>query len=218
MAWIWSGGVKALQKQYLVEWKQPTCPSSLEVDGETETVRRINPIVRFSKIFRKIAPLYHTIPSEERQAIEDVLLHILAELDRKSGICRMDFAIDARERALQEGRYGIRVQHLFAMLPPEDRYTIARLLVRQEEDTSGRLFYDDALAALFPDVRSFYETDDDVIVLHFPRPKRKEDRARLDLIAALFLDRTAVVREYWERPFGILGEPRTTRLDHFQMY
>lgn len=218
MAWIWSGGTPALEKTFRVNWRDPFCPTALELDSETDDVRTINPLVRFADIFSLVAELETELSEEEARDLENVLLHLLAYLDRQSGIDRAAIAIDVRREDLLAGRYGARVQSLYEALTDDEQAAVARLLLRQEDNAAGRLYYDEAVAALFPDVLPYYETQDDVILLYLPRRENAADQGRLELLERLFLDRTAVVRVFWGVPFGILGEAWMTQLDHFQLY
>ena len=218
MAWLWSGGTPALEKTFRVNWRDPVCPAAIELDSETDDVRTINPLVRFSNIFSLVAKLETELPKEQWLAFENVLLHLLAYLDRQSGIDRTSIAIDVRRAELLAGRYGARVQELFAALTDDEQATVARLLMRQEENAVGRLFYDEALTELFPDALPYYETQDETILLYLPRWENEADKGKLEILERLFLDRTAVVRVFWGVPFGILGEAWMTRLDQFPLY
>lgn len=218
MAWLWSGGTPALEKTFRVNWRDPVCPAAIELDSETDDVRTINPLVRFADIFSLVAELETELSEEEARDLENVLLHLLACLDRQSGIDRAAVAIDVRREELLAGRYGARVQELYTTLADGEQAAVARLLMRQEEDVAGRLYYDEALHELFPDILPYYEMQDETILLYLPRRENEKDKGTLKLLEHLFLDRTAVVREFWERPFGILGEAWMTHLDQFQLY
>lgn len=216
MTWLWSGGAQALTKRFRIEWHSPVCPSLLEVDADESNVRSINPIVRFASIFEPLRKDSTAFGGDDRRVLEDALLHILAYLDRRSGIDRASITIDRHERALLDGRYGQRAQALFMECNASERREIARLLTRQEE--SGRLLFDEALAAFFPAALSYDEWEEERILLCLPQEKNEHDRNFLELLELLFLDRTAVVQSYWAVPFGILGEPWTMRLDHFKLH
>ena len=218
MAWLWSGGTPALKKTFRVNWRDSVCPAAFELDSETDDVRTINPLVRFADLFSLVAKLQDEVPEEEERELENVLLQLLACLDRQSGIDRAAIAIDVRREELPAGRDGARAQSLYTALTDDEQAEVARLLMRQEDDAAGRLYYDEAVAALFPDVLPYYETQDDVILLYLPRAENEADKGRLELLERLFLDRTAVVRVFWGVPFGILGEAWMTKLDQFQLY
>lgn len=51
----------------------------------------VNPYIRFLKIFEPLLSPDDMGYEEFNQALSDILLHYLADLDLKSGMCRQDF-------------------------------------------------------------------------------------------------------------------------------
>ena len=66
----------------------------------------VNPYIRFLKIFEPLLSPDDMGYEEFNQALSDILLHYLADLDLKSGMCKQDFYTSFIVKDLESGAYG----------------------------------------------------------------------------------------------------------------
>lgn len=181
----------------------------------------INPLVRFRKIFE---PLYRedvglaAMPGL-RRAWENFLLHMLARADRLSGIHHWTLRDEAYLEQLAQGRYGEEIQARFNSLDTPEKVALAFLLRRQDEGRRRRLYFAEALKALFPGCILYYYQDEKRHVVWLPGARDEDALQKLALAEDLFLDFTArKPRYFWREHFGIVDSSPSMHLDRMAIY
>ena len=158
--------------------------------------------------------------STPREILElsNCLLHCLARLDRLCGLAAALLGEDQLERELLQGYFGACAGELFSRLAPERKLLIVQYLRRQEMAGGCRLFFREAVKAVFPQAGIYFYQPDEIFLLYLPQRENDADRDCLKLLGILFQDTTAKRQEYWEYPFGIIERKQTMRIGRMRLY
>lgn len=78
-----------------------------EIDtlGDTNIVE-VNPYIRFYEIFEKISDDLYIKKDEIREAVYNIIMHLLGQIDLTEGTYRGDYELKFLERELLNGKFG----------------------------------------------------------------------------------------------------------------
>lgn len=214
MSWLWE--IYNPATFYVVD-PAPLSPFE-EVDKAAhQGTCKINPLLRFADIFQ---PFYRENANMEenlRAIIENFLLHILARRDRLASMRYWVLQDEAYIRQLDEGLYGPEIKKRFQALSHAEKTAIAHLLRKQ--DNGSRLYFKEAMKAIFPGSRLYYYSNESRFVIWLPRQENQADHEKIALIEDLFLELDAHrPRYFWHGHFGIIDVPETMRIDQLVIY
>lgn len=229
MAYLWSDYDR--NATYCISEK-PASPFEERLENiDEDAVVRINPVCRFAGIFLPLLHYFETLNAENqelakvheaastRSKIENILLHVLAQIDRTSGIHDFTLEEDRLEKSILAGMYGEPAQKAFASLARADQLAILHLLRRQEEEKGRVSYFVQALQALFPGANYYYYEFEERFLICIPQEKSPEGENRLLLLQDLFLDLSCREPEiFWNSHFGIIGRNDTMQLDKMVIF
>ncbi|MBQ7609320.1 MAG: hypothetical protein IJU76_15335 [Desulfovibrionaceae bacterium] len=188
----------------------------------------INPTKRFLHIFLPLLEFFLNRENEQgmareddrcRRSLENVLLHVLAQIDRCCGLHAFSLQEDVLEQAINRGEYGTDIAKAMVVLTVEEKRSILHLLRRQEEEDGRRLFYREALQVLFPGTHAYFDSDEQCFLLCLPVSESDRGRKRLTLLEMLFSDITeGPKRILWGQHFVVLGKAKDACLDKAVVY
>ena len=208
------------QTRYEIDPSMKISSPPLEISRRRGEVVVVNPLPRFAGPFRVLLQRRDLWERQEDdlQALCNCLLHFLAHLDRTSGLSRGLLAEDELDEELSLGCFGAESREIYERLKPEQKREIVRLLRKQESEQGRRLYFREAVKALFPQAALYFYHGDDIFLIYLPQAENGEDAGCMRLLVMLFLDATAKWQVYWEHPFGIIGRKRTMRLNNMRLY
>lgn len=215
MSEIWQDFAEA--KEYIVD-KNPVSPF-IEVWHKSGKTVAVNPLVRFPKLFLPLCQEDSGLSEEEERAIENVLFHYLARMDRLSGFSLSSLRLFDIQRDIQHGLYGQRVQQWYASLAAKDQYALLWGLEQSRyEGISHYHMYRVLMQHFFTGTKVYtYEAEHRVLV-HIPEEQSAEKEVTAELLQDLLLDWLWDIRLFWKWPFGILGEGQTMHIDGMVIY
>ncbi|MEK4114938.1 iron-dependent peroxidase [Paenibacillus sp. FSL W8-0919] len=193
--------------------------SPYELNASIEQRVEMNPLYRFDDILGGLADMNLDADTELREALFDIVVHFLADIDRMQGMNRREFYIQFVLRDIREGRFGKRIQEHIQLFGREEQEWIARNVLQLHETGEALHWYKDTLRMAFPSciVYSNCETQDEIIAV-LGVSETPEGRCRADLIRDLFLPLRFHLELYWERHFGIIGIGDTMAIGSTALY
>ncbi len=193
---------------------------SIEISLRKNNVVIINPLPRFADVFRELLrhPDLWTSQEEKMQALANCLLHILAQIDRMSGISSALIVEENMARCLRDGCYGEKIKNSFCKLSSERKQIVVQFLRKQEASKGCHLFFREAVKGIFPQAGIYFYKPDKMFLIYLPQEENDIDRECMVLLAHLFLDVTAKWQVYWQYPFGIIGKEDTMQIGCMRLY
>ncbi len=179
-------------------------------DGDAQL--DVNPYVRFFSVFDPLLTPDDLGYEEFDQALSDVLLHYLADLDIRMGMCRRDFQIQLLVRDLERGAYGgvTELKEVFWV----GKRGLAEWLLRfyQTGDSADSLL--GAVRVLLPVCR-VYIREGEEFVFYMRQPHDGTDEKRLQFLIRLFLPLACSCTIHWTMTYGVIGYEQTMQMEDF---
>ena len=175
----------------------------------------VNVMLRFHEIFE---PLFEIEDHSERYAaLENCLLHYLAQLDRESGLHVVSFSEHALDDELRSGAYGSEAQEIYSSLSASERRILLIYLRRHNAAQGRRCFFFDAVSEFFPGTKSWFNEFEEKFLFQIPAPESEHNRRLIDLLSILLLDMGVEIEIFWNSRFGLIGD-ESMRIDEFVIY
>ena len=205
--------------QYRIDSSMKASFPLSEIVNVVEDEVFVNPAPRFSAIFRPLLNQKYLQKDNERELQEtvNILFHFLAQIDRLCGLSATVLQEEQLDEELSQGFYGNTAQRLYSELNDEIKQKILSLLRYQEMDAGRRLYFREAVKAIFPQAQIYFYHKGRIFLINLPQRENDADRDCMKLISLLFLDVSAKWQIYWEYPFGIIGRKQTMRLNQMAM-
>lgn len=172
----------------------------------------VNPYVRFFNIFDPLLTPDDMGYEEFTKSLSDVLLHYLADLDIKMGMCRHDFYISLIVRDMEQGAFG-GLEDLQAFTRMEKRET-AGWLLQFYRTGEGPSILSRAVGELLPDCE-VYIREGEEFVFYMRQPWDAFDNHKLKYLIHLFLPLSCSCTVHWTKTYGVIGYEGTMPLEGF---
>lgn len=172
----------------------------------------VNPYVRFFSVFDPLLTPDNPGYEEFDQALSDIILHYLADLDIKMGMCRHDFHIRLLMRDLERGVYG-GLAELAAFTKMEKR-VVAEWLLCFYQTGDGPDCLSGAVHMLLP-VCEIYIREGEEFVFYMRQPQDETEERRIRFLIRLFLPLACSWTVHWTQTYGVLGYEETTQMEDF---
>lgn len=178
----------------------------------------VNPLLRFHEVF---APLFESstyMASDSHKAIENCLLHYLAQIDLNSGVHKVSLLEDNLNIEIKQGHFGQKARDIYLKLNEYEKHIILIYLQRHEAAQGIKSFFFDAVETFFPKTKSYYNEFEEKFLLCIPTSENDHNNKLMELLILLLLDMEVKLEVFWDSHFGIIGEQETMRLDDFIIY
>lgn len=179
----------------------------------------INPYYRFYDIFRDLFDINYSDEMELRQAVFDVVIHFLADIDLLQGMNRREYYIQFVLRDLEAGIFGSQVQKSIPLFSQDEQEMIANNILRLYETGEGIYLLRDTMSKLFKRSTIYANCEEKDELLFFVGQEETETaRAKIELVKDLFLPVRFHTELYWNDHFGIIGVEETMLIDRIALY
>ena len=188
---------------------------SLHGNGTYEDGRArldVNPYVRFFSIFDPLLTPDNLGYDEFERALSDIMLHYLADLDIKMGMCRHDFYIALLMRDLDRGVYGgLKELEVFTKM---EKRVIAEWLITFYHTGDGPCCLSGAARVLLP-ICAIYIREGEEFVFYMRQPQDDTEEKKIRFLIRLFLPLACSCTIHWTQTYGVLGYEETTQMEDF---
>lgn len=229
MTYLWEVLLKADEQDFpreRIRFTQTKTPAPYMEVAYDELNRRhvdeapveINAYYRFSAIFDHILDGIEEYP-EFRDYLYDILVHYVAEINMREGLCNNEYYGLFLREDVKSGRFGRQFKEVFR--------TFARHQIRFLVESMVRLYGLGPSVTLFRTViRQLYPKSiiylDAVerreLLVYIGRKETLELRKQVEFLLALFVPFDYIVHLFWDMHFGIFGINETLELDDFMVY
>ncbi len=172
----------------------------------------VNPYLRFFSIFDPFLTPDDFGYEEFNEALADILLHYLAELDLKMGMCSHDFYRNFIVHDMEAGVYGGLKQ--LAAFTAMEKLEIAWWILSFYHTGDGPGTLHKAVSSLLPECK-IYIREGQEFVFYMRQPENETERRRLEYLIRLFLPLSYTRTVHWMRTYGVTGYGETMQIGDF---
>jgi hypothetical protein len=184
-----------------------------ETDIPSDLRIEVNPFIRFNSIFGSYMRPEFSEFSEYKDAVFDILMHLLLAADKKSGHDRRSIRRLLIVEDIQNGAFGNGIENDFALLDDEGREAIADGLISVYEHGISVYLHNAICKKLFPNMIPYLKIRGKrTLLLYLGCHKTPRGEAGVTLCQRLFLPEDLKTGIFWDKHFGIIGIPETMRL------
>lgn len=172
----------------------------------------VNPYIRFFAVFDSLLTPDDLGYEEFNQALSDILLHYLADLDLKLGMCKQDFYLGFLVQDMEAGAVGS-LDWLKEFTGIEKR-EIAKWLLCFYRTGDYVFCLSGAVKKLLPSCEIFVREGEE-FVFHMREPWNEATEKKLFFFIHMFLPLSASYTVHWIETYGVVGYEETMRLESF---
>lgn len=184
------------------------------VSLEENTVIEINPYYRFHEIFKDLLDVNVDESLNFREELFNIIVHYLAELDLKQGLCKQEFYKKFIMQDICKNVYGKQIaEDIEEFSHDELECILSGLITLYITGTSLQLFKK-VMRKVFKN-NSVYINQDDAkkLMVYLGEFKTEKVKKKIYTIIDLFIPINTEVDIYWDKHFGIIGVDNTMRIN-----
>ncbi|MDR0468508.1 MAG: hypothetical protein LBH09_00865 [Peptococcaceae bacterium] len=190
--------------------------NKVEISGEPIEV---NAFYRFSHVFEALLREDMDANPELQETLFDILMHYLAILDLRSGLCRAEYYMQFLIEDVEGGLYGKRNAESLKSFRGKDKRLVAAELVRMYKTGSSMRLFARLLREIYPDSIVYLDTRGVRELLVYVGKKQTEVLTdQIALLCDLFVPADYSVKLFWEHHFGLIDIPETMEIGQIMMY
>ena len=194
---------------------------SFEDMNETDILHEIeiNPFYRYYSIFKELFEPNVNENEELVEAIHDLIIHHLKDIDVLMGMNKRDYYINFVIEDMKNGYFGDYIQEKIDIFTNLEKKIIANSILNLYKTNECMHLLKDTVSRIFRNAYIFSNISErDVIILFLRTKETKEKQEQIEVLKYLFLPFKCNVKVYWEQIFGILGVNEFMRNDEIMNY
>ena len=186
---------------------------------EKEVVIETNPFYRFTDIFSEIMNPDLQEGIELRKEMENIILHILGNLDLQEGLNKRIIMNRLIEQKIESGRYGESVKENFKVLTRIEKIIIADGLQDKYKCMKELEVFKKVFSKIYIDSIIYDSLEEqEQIILYINEEKTEENKKKEKLIEKLFLPLGLTSRVFYKRHFGLMGVEETMKIGEMVIF
>jgi hypothetical protein len=186
---------------------------------EAEPEMEVNPYYRFYEIFKDFFHPDNQEDLELRNSLFNMIIHFLADIDRRLGMTKTEYRIRFVLADIKEGRLGAKLKRAIREFSLDEQDLIARNVYRLYRTGAMIDLLKDTVGKVFP--RSIiyvnYEVKEELLLFLEYEPD-EVNLIKLDAILEVFLPLRFRTEIYWDYHFGIIGNAEAMKVDTIALY
>jgi hypothetical protein len=179
----------------------------------------INPYYRFYEIFRDYFHPDNQEDVELRNALFNMVIHFLADIDRRLGMTKTEYYIRFILADIKNGSLGVKMERAIPELNLDEQDLVARNVYRLYRTGAMIDLLKDTIIRIFP--RSIiyvnYEVKEEILLFLEYEPS-SVNLIKLDAILDVFLPLRFRTEIYWDYHFGIIDNDEAMKVDSIALY
>ena len=178
----------------------------------------INAYYRFSAIFDHVLNGLVDYP-EFRDCLYDILMHYVAEINIREGLCRSEYHGQFLRENVKAGRFGREFTEVFQTFEPSQARFVVESMVRLYELGPSVTLFRTVMRQIYP--RSIIYLDSverRELLIYIGKKETPGLRRQVEFLLSLFVPFDYIIHLFWDMHFGIVGVDETMELDEFVVY
>jgi hypothetical protein len=179
----------------------------------------VNAFYRFSHVFEALLSEDMDAYTELQETMFDVLMHYLAILDLRSGLCRAEYYMQFLIEDVESGLYGKRNAESLKSFCGRDKRLVAAELVRMYKTGPSMRLFARLLREIYPDSIVYLDARGVRELLVYVGEKQTDVLTdQMTLLCDLFIPADYSVKLFWEYHFGLINVLETMEIGQIMMY
>ena len=229
MTYIWEVLLRADEQDFprdKIRFTQTKTPSPyMEVAYEElnrehldEAPVEINAYYRFSAIFDHVLVGLKEYP-EFRDYLYDILMHYLAEINMREGLCRNEYHGLFLRGDVKAGRFGRQFREVFVTFERHHVRFVIESMVRLYGLGPSVTLFRSVMRQIYPKSIIYLDSvERRELLVYVGRKETPGLRRQVEFLVSLFVPFDYVTHLFWDLHFGIVGVNETLELDEFVVY
>ncbi|MCY6355723.1 hypothetical protein [Clostridium sp. ZS2-4] len=174
----------------------------------------VNPYYRFYDIFKELLNVNIEESMKLREVLFDIIIHYLAEIDLKQGLCKQEFYKKFIMKDICKGVFGKELSENIYEFKKEELDCLLNGLVTLYLTGVSLHLFNKVMRNIFKDNLTYTNKENSKeILIYLGQAKTQNLKRKMDMIIDLFLPIDMKVYVYWEHHFGVIGVNETMKID-----
>ncbi|MDR2022919.1 MAG: hypothetical protein LBQ71_06620 [Hungatella sp.] len=183
-----------------------------------DLVVEVNAMYQFNVIFKSLLDTEYE-DSELKEALFDVLMHYLALLDLRQGLCRWEYHQKFLKRDFYDGKFGTRHKVLFDSCGRKQSKYFSAYLVAQYQTGSSLFYLQAMIKALYPKSIVYLNTDKKLeLLIYIGKKETLELHQQVEYLCDAFVPFEYTVHLFWDKHFGMIDIDETMIPDEMILF
>jgi len=229
MTYIWEVLLKADEQGFPREklrFTQAAMPSPYREVAFDEMNRQhvdeepieVNAYYRLSGIFDHVLDGLTKYP-ELKECLYDILMHSIAEINLKEGMCRNEYYGLFICEDVKSGKLGRQFQKVFDVFEPNEVRFVTESMVRLYKLGSSVTLFRSVMRQLYPKSLIYLDSvQRKELLIYVGKKETPHLKTQMEFLLSLFMPFDYVIHLFWDSHFGIIGVDETMELDEFVIY
>ena len=179
----------------------------------------INAYYRFNHIFDYLLDDELAKYPELQETLYDILMHYLAEIDLRRGLCKNEYYQKFLQQDLQNSKFGKQYADIICGFPHNQIRFILESMVKLYEIGPSVTMLRTVLRQLYPNSIIYLDSvERRELLVYIGKKETAELRKQVDFLIDMFVPFDYIVHLFWNMHFGIVGVNETLELDDFIVY
>ena len=166
----------------------------------------INPYYRYYAIFKELFEPNLIDNSEVREAVLDLTIHHLKDIDVFMGMNKREYYIKFIVFDMQKGFFGKYISERMESFKPSEQKIVANNVLKLYETGENIFLFRETIMTLFTNSYVFSnQFDKDEITLYLRTKETEDNVKKVELVKHIFLPFNYNIEVFWELIFGIMG-------------
>lgn len=178
----------------------------------------VNPNYRFYEIFKDLFNINLTEDEEIRNFILDILMHYLAKLDLKSGLCKKELYKKFILNDMMNGVYGQKLENINKYFNDKEINCLLNGFIHLSKTGTSLYIFNKVMKEIFERSIILLSKDkENDMYIYLGVKKNSRLQNKIEIILDSFLPINMKVNLFWNKPFGIIGIKETMKIDEIIM-
>ena len=179
----------------------------------------VNAYYRFSSIYDNILEGQLDGYPEFRDALYDILMHYLAEINMREGLCKNEYHGLFLREDVKAGKFGRQFREVFRTFERRHIRFVIESMVRLYGLGPSVTLFRSVMRQIYPKSIIYLDSvERRELLIYIGRKEKPELRRQVDFLISLFVPFDYVIHLFWDLHFGIFGVNETLELDEFVIY
>jgi len=178
----------------------------------------VNAYYRFGSIFDHLLLGLEGYP-ELRETLYDILMHYLAEINLREGLCKNEYHGLFLRDDVKNGKFGRQFREVFSTFERRHIRFVVESMVRLYKLGPSVELFKSVIRQVYPRSITYLDAvERRELLVYIGRKETPELRKQVNFLLSLFVPFDYVTHLFWDMHFGIIGVNETLELDEFVIY
>lgn len=179
----------------------------------------VNPYYRFYEIFKDMFSIDNKENLEVRNALFDILIHFLTDMDLRQGMNKKEYYIKFILRDIKNNVLGKIPKENLELFNEVEKEMLASNILRLYITGQSLYLLKDSIRKLFRHSMIYINCEEkDELLFYIGEEKNDEKLAKLEFVKEIFLPIKFNTKTYWKNHFGVIEVKETMAIGNIVIY